>query len=249
MVNNAKETKPEKKLAEAKGLAKEPAEAEKAPAKPATSSKNIVIAVLATILGCFIIVFGILLSVGVIRFGGDNNSTPDRGDTGQARDDRNTSDGKRTERHNDDDDVIIDNPNKKVTVNGTKVSVEDLEFYLPSKFEAGGKNDDGAYTYNLVNDDGWAQVLVYAEKSNLSPEKFLMKISPYLDITNDDYDFNGTDWVVGENANALAYVTKLDGMIYAVYYSVKLDSSATGEAMQMIPKTLYMNKVYADDAY
>jgi hypothetical protein len=46
-----------------------------------------------------------------------------------------------------------------------------------------------------------------------------------------------------ENANALAYATKLDGKIYAIYYSVKLDSDATGEAMQMIPKTLYMKKV------
>lgn len=231
-----KETAPEaKKVTEVKRVEK--------PAKT-TSTQSVIIAVLATALVCCALIFGILLATGVIKFG-DNSSLPGKNGMSQVRDDKDDSDDKRTGGY-DDDDVIIENPNQKVKVNGNLVSVKDLEFYLPKKFEAGGKNDEGTYTYNLMNDDGWAQVLVYAEKSNLSPEEFLMKISPYLDITDDDYEFNNTEWVVGGNANALAYATELDGMIYAVYYSVKLDSDATGEAMQMIPKTLYMNKVYAD---
>ena len=88
--------------------------------------------------------------------------------------------------------------------------------------------------------------MVCAEKTNLSPEKYLAKIAPYLEINDEDYDFNGTDWTVGENANSLAYATKIDGKVYAIYYNVKLDSNATSEAMQMIPKTLYMSKIYAD---
>ena len=73
-----------------------------------------------------------------------------------------------------------------------------------------------------------------------------MKISPYLEITDKSYVMNGTNWVVGENGNSLAYATELDGIIYAVYYNVKLDSDDTAEAMQMIPKTLYMKKIYAE---
>ena len=55
---------------------------------------------------------------------------------------------------------------------------------------------------------------------------------------------NGTTWVQGENATSLAYATELDGTVYAVYYAVKLDSNSTAEAMSMIPKTLYMSKIY-----
>ena len=221
------------------------AEANKAetPAAGTSNNQSIIIAVLATVLVCFILVFGILLATGVIRFSGDND-TPDKNGTNLPGDDRGSGD-KRTS--GTDTRKLIDNPNKRVTVkDSTLVSVKDLEFYLPDDFQAGGKNDNGAYTYNLVDDDGWAQVLVYAEKSSLTPEKYLMKISPYLDITDTNYRMNGTTWVVGENANALAYATELDGMIYAVYYNVKLDSEETGEAMQMIPKTLYMKKIYAE---
>ena len=117
---------------------------------------------------------------------------------------------------------------------------------MPSGFKAGGKNSDGAYTYNLTDDDGWAQVVVYAEKSSLSPEKYLLAKSPYLDITDDDYDMNGTEWVQGESGSMLAYATELDGKNYAIIYTVKLDSNATSEAMSMIPKTLYMKKIYKD---
>ncbi|MBR3248453.1 hypothetical protein IKF89_00245 [Candidatus Saccharibacteria bacterium] len=206
------------------------------------STQSIVIAVLATVLVCLVLVFGVLLASGVIKFG-NSGDTPGSGTEPTKVDNLNggktggTTTGSK----------IINNPNQRVTVkDSTLASVKDLEFYLPDDFKAGDKNNDGAYTYNLVDDDGWAQVLVYAEKSNLTPEKYLMKITPYLDITDTNYVMNGTHWVVGENANALAYATELDGMIYAVYYSVKLDSDDTSEAMQMIPKTLYMKKIYSE---
>ena len=203
-------------------------------------SKNVIIAVLATALGCLVLIFAILAGTGVIKFGGGNAGTVsgsgDNGDTGKT-----TGGGTTTE-----SGKLIDNPNKRVAVKGTLVEVGDLEFYLPSAFKAGGKNDDGAYTYNLVNDDGWAQVLVYVEKSSLSPEKYLLSKSPYLDITDDDYDMNGTEWVQGESGSMLAYATELDGKNYAIIYAVKLDSDATSEAMSMIPKTLYMKRVYKD---
>ena len=186
------------------------------------SGQAIAIIILSAILVFAVLTFTVLALTGVIKFGDNNNSETSQTETNSKEDH-----GRR--RHHDND--------------GNLVEVDDLEFYLPYAFKAGGKNKDGAYTYNLENDDGWAQVLVYAERSSLSPERFINKISDYLDITDDDYEMNGTEWVQAENANALAYATKLDGKIYAIYYSVKLDSDATGEAMQMIPKTLYMKKV------
>ncbi len=207
-----------------------------------TSSQSVVIAVLATVIACFLIVMVVLIATGVIIFGGSANSgevnsgggTSISGGTG-------TNGGSTT----GDGSNIIDNPNPFVEVNNaTAVVVRDLSFYLPRNFEDGGKNADGAFTYNLVNDDGWAQVLVYVEKTDLTPEKFLNKISSYLDITDKNYQMNGTTWVQGENATSLAYATELDGTVYAVYYAVKLDSDSTTEAMSMIPKTLYMSKIY-----
>ena len=200
------------------------------------STQSIVIAVLVTVIVCGIIVFGVLLATGVIKFGDSGKGAPENTPAGQVTPGTDNKTSK-----------VVPNSIQRVAMNDdyTLASVGDLEFYLPDDFKAGGKNDDGAYTYNLVDDDGWAQVLVYAEKSNLTPEKYLMKISPYLDITDQNYVMNGTTWVVGENANSLAYATELDGKIYAVYYSVKLDSDETAEAMQTIPKTLYMKKVYS----
>lgn len=202
-----------------------------------SSTQAVIIAILSTLIVCIIVAFGVLMATGVIKFN-DGNELKQDGINGQiAQSDPN---GKTSS------DKIVTNPNQRVRVNGELVTVKDLEFYLPDDFEAGGKNSDGAYTYNLVDDDGWAQVLVFAEKSNLTPEKYLMKVSPYLEITDKSYVMNGTNWVVGENGNSLAYATELDGIIYAVYYNVKLDSDDTAEAMQMIPKTLYMKKIYAE---
>lgn len=226
--------KDEKNPTEVKKNTKEEKTAEKG------SGQAIAIIILSAILVFAVLTFTVLALTGVIKFGDNNNNS----ETSQTETNSKDDHGRR--RHHDDgddDDTLIDNPHTRVTAKGNLVEVDDLEFYLPYAFKAGGKNKDGAYTYNLENDDGWAQVLVYAERSSLSPERFINKISDYLDITDDDYEMDGTEWVQAENANALAYATKLDGKIYAIYYSVKLDSDATGEAMQMIPKTLYMKKV------
>ena len=226
--------KDEKNPTEVKKNTKEEKTAEKG------SGQAIAIIILSAILVFAVLTFTVLALTGVIKFGDNNNNS----ETSQTETNSKDDHGRR--RHHDDgddDDTLIDNPHTRITAKGNLVEVDDLEFYLPYAFKAGGKNKDGAYTYNLENDDGWAQVLVYAERSSLSPERFINKISDYLDITDDDYEMNGTEWVQAENANALAYATKLDGKIYAIYYSVKLDSDATGEAMQMIPKTLYMKKV------
>lgn len=204
---------------------------------PKGNGQSIVIAILATLLFCIAVVFTALTATGVIKFG-DSTNTPTTNDEQTS-----SSTGQGDANDTSSDSNLIDNPNKRVAVKGNLVEVDNLEFYLPYAFKAGGKNKDGAYTYNLEDDDGWAQVLVYAEDSNLSPQDFLNKISPYLDITDMNYPMNGTIWVQGENANSLAYATKLNGKMYAVYYTVKLDSDATGLAMQMIPKTLYMKKI------
>lgn len=207
------------------------------------TGKTVTIAVLATALCCFVITFVVLVTTGVIRFGGAESGAP-----GTIVDSGDVTPGDKTEKPqtSTSDDEIITNPNQRVKVNGVLAEVGDLEFYLPDEFEAGGKNQDGAYTFNLTDDDGWAQVVVYAEDTSLSPESYLLKKSPYLDITDDDYEMNGTEWVQGENGSMLAYATELDGKVYAVIYSVKLDSDATSEAMSMIPKTLYMKRVYND---
>lgn len=238
--------------------------------KQSGGGQAIAIVVLATILSLAIILFIVLFATGVIRFGGNEGNEPTTSDNGgnqEQNDDNNDKndddddyyshryDGRDSDAEPIDDDSssgktsqsrIINNTHKQVKENGTLVKVGDLEFYLPNKFKAGGKNKDGAYTYNLTNDDGWAQVLVYAENSTLTPATFITKrISSYLDITNSYYRMNGTTWVQAENAYALAYATKLDGKVYAVYYSVKLDSDAASKAMQMIPKTLYMKRIYS----
>lgn len=207
--------------------------------------KVIAISILATTLCCFIITFAILALTGTINFNGSNTATPETNTTGTGS----SSNGGGTSTNppsTTPDDGIIDNPNPRVRVNGFLAEAEELEFYLPDEFEAGGKNKDGAYTFNLTDDDGWAQVVVYVEDTSLSPSSYLLKKSPYLDITDDDYEMNGTEWVQGENGSMLAYATKLDGKVYAIIYSVKLDSDATSEAMSMIPKTLYMKRIYQD---
>lgn len=217
--------------------------------QPSSNNKNVIIAVLATVLGCLVLMFAILAATGVIKFGGTSDGSGSTSNTGGKNDDTgktnggNTANGGGTTQTDDD---IINNPNRRVSVNGTLVEVDELSFYLPSQFESGGKNSDGAYTYNLTDDDGWAQVLVYSEKSSKTPQEFLLSKSPYLDITDDDYEMNGTEWVEGETGSMLAYATELDGRNYAIIYAVKLDSDATSEAMSMIPKTLYMKRIYKD---
>lgn len=215
-----------------------------------TNPQTIVIAVLSTVLACFLITFVALVCTGAISFGNaETDQSSHRHSSDSGDDDNRDNDGKPDSGHgksgskSSSHGKLIDNPNPRVTVNGTLAEVQNLEFYLPYQFEAGGKNKEGAYTYNLVNDDGWAQVLVYVDNSSLTPTQYLSKVSNNLDINDAEYEVNGTSWVEGENGNMLAYATKVDGKNYAVVYAVKLDSDATSEAMQMIPKTLYMKKI------
>ena len=231
----------EKKVAKKEAPAKVETKPEVKPAEASSkgSGQAVAIAILATALVFILLTFTVLLATGVIKFG--SNNAP----VAENVDDNGDSDGSTIK---SDDGAksgdIIDNPHKQIREqDATLAHVGDLEFYLPEEFEAGGKNKDGAYTYNLTDDDGWAQVLVYAEDTSLSPSAYLNKISSNLDITDRNYKMNGTSWVQAENANALAYATKLGDKVYAVYYAVKLDSDATSRAMQMIPKTLYMKKI------
>ncbi len=212
------------------------------------NGQTIVIIILAGVLVFTAIVFAVLFATGVIKVGNSDRTVTERFDRDDDDDFDDDDRGGRKRRRNDSDDSekgnTIDNPNPQVKEdNATKVHVGDLEFYLPRQFKYGGKNKDGAMTYNLEDDDGWASVSVYSERTSLSPSEYLNKISSYLDITDQNYQMNGTTWVQAETASTLAYATKLDGKIYAVYYAVKLDSDTTGKAMQMIPKTLYMKKI------
>ena len=225
----AKSSQSNKTKKDAKPTTKTATEATTAPIK--SKELTIAIVILSAIIICTVVILATLFGFGVIKI--SDSLFPEQTSTEQTTDTANTT------------AKIIDNPNPRVKVKDANLAkVYDIEFYLPDDFEAAGRNDSGAYTYNLVDDDGWAQVLVYNEKTNLTPEQFLNKISPYLDITDKNYQMNGTSWVQAENANALAYATELDGTVYAVYYSVKLDSDATAEAMSMIPKTLYMARIY-----
>ena len=209
------------------------------------NTQSVVIAVLATVIVCAVIVFMVLIATGVIKFGeGDNGSGTTSGGSSTSSDSGGSS-GSGGSAGESGGRKLVENTYPLARVNdATAAIVGELTFYLPDDFDAGGKNSDGAFTYNLNDDDGWAQVLVYAEESDLSPQDFLMRIGPTLEITDMNYPMNGTTWVQAENGTSLAYATRLEDKIYAVYYVVKLDSDDTAEAMQMIPKTLYMARIY-----
>lgn len=208
------------------------------------NTQSVVIAVLATVIVCAVIVFVVLIATGVIKFGGGNSGSGTMSGGSSTSSDSGGSSGSGGSAGESGGRKLVENTYPLARVNdATAAIVGELTFYLPDDFDVGGKNSDGAFTYNL-NDDGWAQVLVYAEESDLSPQDFLMKIGPTLEITDMNYPMNGTTWVQAENGTSLAYATRLEDKIYAVYYVVKLDSDDTAEAMQMIPKTLYMARIY-----
>lgn len=140
---------------------------------------------------------------------------------------------------------LIANPNPRVTVKGAKlVEVGDFEVYLPDDFEAARGNGNGKYVFNLTDDDGWADVKVYAEKTTGDLLTYMSKKDSTLKLTNSTYYMNGTSWAEMESGTSLAYGTRLGDMIYVVILNVKLESDATGEAEQMIPKTIRMKKIY-----
>ena len=209
------------------------------------NTQSVVIAVLATVIVCAVIVFVVLIATGVIKFGGGNSGSGTMSGGSSTGSDSGGSSGSGGSAGESGGRKLVENTYPLARVNdATAAIVGELTFYLPDDFDAGGKNNDGAFTYNLNDDDGWAQVLVYAEESDLSPQDFLLKIGPTLEITDMNYPLNGTTWVQAENGTSLAYATRLEDKIYAVYYVVKLDSDDTAEAMQMIPKTLYMARIY-----
>ena len=209
------------------------------------NTQSVVIAVLATVIVCAVIVFVVLIATGVIKFGGGDNGSGTTSGGSSTSSDSGGSSGSGGSAGESGGRKLVENTYPLARVNdATAAIVGELTFYLPDDFDAGGKNSDGAFTYNLNDDDGWAQVLVYAEESDLSPQDFLMRIGPTLEITDMNYPTNGTTWVQAENGTSLAYATRLEDKIYAVYYVVKLDSDDTAEAMQMIPKTLYMARIY-----
>ena len=209
------------------------------------NTQSVVIAVLATVIVCAVIVFVVLIATGVIKFGGINSGSGTMSGGSSTSSDSGGSSGSGGSAGESGGRKLVENTYPLARVNdATTAIVGELTFYLPDDFDAGGKNSDGAFTYNLNDDDGWAQVLVYAEESDLSPQDFLLKIGPTLEITDMNYPLNGTTWVQAENGTSLAYATRLEDKIYAVYYVVKLDSDDTAEAMQMIPKTLYMARIY-----
>ena len=209
------------------------------------NTQSVVIAVLATVIVCAVIVFVVLIATGVIKFGGGNSGSGTMSGGSSTSSDSGGSSGSGGSAGESGGRKLVENTYPLARVNdATAAIVGELTFYLPDDFDAGGKNSDGAFTYNLNDDDGWAQVLVYAEESDLSPQDFLIRIGPTLEITDMNYPMNGTTWVQAENGTSLAYATRLEDKIYAVYYVVKLDSDDTAEAMQMIPKTLYMARIY-----
>ena len=209
------------------------------------NTQSVVIAVLTTVIVCAVIVFVVLIATGVIKFGGGNSGSGTMSGGSSTSSDSGGSSGSGGSAGESGGRKLVENTYPLARVNdATAAIVGELTFYLPDDFDAGGKNSDGAFTYNLNDDDGWAQVLVYAEESDLSPQDFLIRIGPTLEITDMNYPMNGTTWVQAENGTSLAYATRLEDKIYAVYYVVKLDSDDTAEAMQMIPKTLYMARIY-----
>lgn len=140
---------------------------------------------------------------------------------------------------------LVDNPNPRVWVIGRSVEIKNLEFSLPYAFSPATNNgQNGVYVYNLTNDDGWADVKVYVDESGLSAEKYLLNLSPALKVVDDDYEVSGTNWVKAESGSMVGYATKLDDEVYAIIYGIKLDSDTTDRAMEMLPETLRMKKIY-----
>ncbi len=140
---------------------------------------------------------------------------------------------------------VVENPNARVVVKGAQlIEVGDFEFYLPKGFELAKGNNDGKYIYNLMDDDGWADAKVYAERTSADVVAYVQKKDSLLRLTNVEYKVNGTSWVEMESGSSIAYGTKLNGMIYAVVFNVKLESDITKEAEQMIPKTIRLKRIY-----
>lgn len=201
------------------------------------------IAVLSTII-ILMLIFISLIFTGVIKIGDSpKNRTNNSSETDQTRTRQKPSN---KSAKTDDDENLIKNPNPRVKINGKLMKAAALEFYLPDDFVAASSNPtgDGVYTYNLEDDDGWATVNVYVEKTSDDPTAYLMSKNSTLEVTDEAYEMNGQTWIQAENGSSLAYATKYGDHVYAIIYVVKIDSDETSEAMSMLPKTLYFPKLY-----
>lgn len=219
---------------EEKTTTEKPKQEVKAP-EVKNNNQAIIIAVLATALVCVILVFVILALTGIIRFGGNEPRPNEPGGYAPTSVDEPNPQGTNT--------TPTDNTPAGTTAGGvtcyedTRVQVGKLEFCLPNEFEYGAASD-GAYNYNLVDDDGWAEVKVYAEKSSQTPTQFITNLSDNLKVTNQNYTINGTTWVRAEAGDyMLALSTKKDNLLYTIFFTIKLDSDNTDEAWSKILST------------
>ena len=208
------------------------------------NGQSIIIAILATVV-VFMAVFITLILTGILKFGDTSNTgSTSNADAANTNTDT-TTNGTSSNTGSSSTPTLVDNPNPRVKVNGKLIEVGNLEFYLPSKFTAASDNGkNGKYDFNLTEDSGWATVTVYVETTNKKPMDLLLEKSQYLEQTDANYTMNGQTWVQAETGSMLAYATTYGDQVYAIIYSVKLDSDATSEAMSMIPKTLYFKKLY-----
>ena len=139
----------------------------------------------------------------------------------------------------------VANPNARVTVKGAQlIEIGDFEFYLPRDFEPSRANGNGKYVFSLTDDDGWADVKVYAEKTSAELLSYMQKKDSLLRLTNSAYKVNGTSWTQMESGSSVAYGVRSGEMLYVVILNVKLESDATEDAEQMIPKTIRLKRIY-----
>ena len=191
-------------------------------------ASSVIFIIFVALAVCLTVGIAILIGAGVIDFTGKGNQG---GGGGSIIIDPTSSD-------------LVDNPNPRITRNAQFFEILNLEFYLPFEFKNVINNKKGIYEIKLQNDEGKAEVVVYVESTNMKVENYLKKRNSDLVITNTDYELNGTTWVEASNASTLAYATNFGSEIYAIFCNVELDSKATAGAMEMIPKTLYMKKLY-----
>ena len=183
---------------------------------------NVFFIVIVTLLVTLIAGVSVLIGTGVIKLGGNNEP----------------------EVEEETDKELVDNPFIRVSANGNLISIENLEFYLPYSFTKVSSNKSGEHHYVLDEVESQAEVVVYIERSTSDPQKYLKKKDSSLTVTNQSYTVNGFSWLEASSESGLAYVGNFGNEMYAVICKVKMDSSATVEAMKMIPKTLYMKKIY-----
>ena len=194
------------KRTKSEGVAKKDTGSKESAKSSAVSKSQIIIAVLATILVCVGVFLAIAFGTGMVKFSGQNDgdnsaevSNPDSTDT-PSETPAETKKPSATPISMADSGQTYDNPNPKVKINGRKVSVKGLEFYLPNNFieatKAGG-SDDLAVTYNLTDDDGWADVKIYVKKTGKDARDFLLEKSPKLTFEQDALVMNGWSWSEG----------------------------------------------------